>query len=44
MPNLTPEAEAAWQNRERRMVLTTVDADGSPNAIWLLCAEFMGDD
>lgn len=44
MPALTPDALEAWQNRERRMVLTTTDADGTPNAIWLLCAELSGDD
>lgn len=41
MPNLSPEAHDAWLNRERRMVLTTTDSNGVPNAIWILCAELM---
>lgn len=41
MPVLTPEAHQAWLDREKRMVLSTVDANGVPNAIWLLCAELV---
>ena len=44
MPTLTPEAHDAWLGREKRMVLTTTDADGVPNAIWILCAELMDGD
>lgn len=44
MPTLTPEAHDAWLNRERRMVLTTTDANNVPNAIWILCAELIDDD
>ncbi len=44
MPSLTTEAREAWQNRERRMVLTTTDRHNIPNAIWLLCAELVDDD
>ena len=44
MSTLSPEALDAWQNRERRMVLTTVDENNIPNAIWILCAElYQGD-
>ena len=43
MTQLTTEALEAWNNREKRMVLTTVDSIGMPNAIWLLCAN-LGDD
>ncbi|MDE0047903.1 MAG: pyridoxamine 5'-phosphate oxidase family protein [Rhodospirillaceae bacterium] len=44
MATLTPGALEAWRNRERRMVFTTSDANGAPNAIWVLCAEFYGDE
>jgi len=44
MPKLTPEALEAWQNRERRMVLTTTDRHNVPNAIWILCAQIVDDD
>lgn len=44
MATLTPEARQAWENREKRMVLTTVDANGVPNAIWILCAQPVDDD
>lgn len=44
MPTLTPEARDAWQNRESRMVFTTVDAQGVPNSIWILCAELVDDE
>ena len=43
MPKLPPEALEAWQNRERRMVLTTTDRNNTPNAIWILCAEIVDD-
>jgi len=43
MTELTGEALDAWNKRERRMVLTTVDSAGTPNAIWILCAR-LGDD
>ena len=44
MPKLTPEAHEAWVNREKRMVLTTSDSQGVPNAIWILCAELVDDE
>ncbi|MGI9463413.1 MAG: pyridoxamine 5'-phosphate oxidase family protein [Aestuariivirgaceae bacterium] len=44
MPKLSPEALEAWQNRERRMVLTTTDPNNVPNAIWILCAELVDDE
>lgn len=44
MPTLPPEAHEAWLNREKRMVLTTTDADNVPNAIWILCAELVDGD
>ncbi len=44
MPSLTPEARQAWLDREKRMVLTTTDADNVPNAIWILCAELVDED
>ncbi len=44
MANLTPEARQAWEKRERRIVLTTTDAQGVPNSIWTLCAELLDGD
>jgi len=44
MASLTPEARQAWENRERRIVLTTTDGQGVPNSIWTLCAELLDDD
>ena len=44
MPRLTPEAHQAWLDREKRMVFTTVDGDGVPNAIWILCAQLVDGD
>ena len=44
MPSLPNEAREAWQNRERRMVLSTTDHNNVPNAIWILCAELVDDD
>lgn len=44
MPRLTPEAHEAWLNREKRMVLTTTDSNGVPNAIWILCAELVDEE
>lgn len=43
MPTLTPDAYQAWQQREKRMVLTTADKNNVPNAIWVLCAELLDD-
>ena len=44
MGTLTPEALEAWENRERRTVLTTVDANGAPDTVWILCVERYGDE
>jgi len=29
----------AWQQREPRMIFTTVDASSTPNAVWVLCVK-----
>lgn len=34
----------AWENREGPIVLTTVDAEGTPNAIYATCVRLSGDD
>jgi len=44
MPILTKEAIGAWDNRDKRMVFTTVDSNGTPNSIWILCAQLIDDD
>jgi predicted pyridoxine 5'-phosphate oxidase superfamily flavin-nucleotide-binding protein len=39
-----PEAAAqAWENREGPVVLTTVDADGVPNTIYVTCVKKISD-
>jgi hypothetical protein len=37
MPALPPAVSAAWDDRKGPVVLTTVDPDGVPNAIWATC-------
>ena len=40
-----PEAvNKAWENREGPVVLTTVDAEGNPNAIYATCVRRLSDD
>jgi len=34
----------AWDDRKGPIVLTTVDADGMPNAIWASCVKKLSDD
>jgi predicted pyridoxine 5'-phosphate oxidase superfamily flavin-nucleotide-binding protein len=37
MPVLPEAVSQAWENREGPIVLTTVDAEGNPNAIYATC-------
>lgn len=37
MPDLPETASRAWEEREGPIVLTTVDPDGAPNAIYATC-------
>ena len=37
MPVLPEDVSKAWENREGPIVLTTVDAEGNPNAIYATC-------
>jgi len=37
MPALPQTVSQAWENREGPIVLTTVDAEGNPNAIYATC-------
>lgn len=37
MSKLPEEVSQAWENREGPVVLTTVDAEGNPNAIYATC-------
>ena len=40
-----PEAVSkAWENREGAIVLTTVDAEGNPNAIYATCVRRFNED
>jgi len=31
----------AWENKEPRMIFTTVDTQGEPNSIWVLCVKML---
>ena len=33
----------AWENREPRMIFTTVDTSGEPNSVWVLCVKMLDD-
>ena len=33
----------AWEQREPRMILTTVNTSGEPNAVWVLCVKKLDD-
>jgi len=44
MAKLTPAALQAWQNHDERMVLTTTDADNTPNSVWVICAKLINDE
>lgn len=33
----------AWQQREARMILTTANSGGEPNAVWVLCVKKLDD-
>jgi len=44
MANLPDVASKAWDDHEGPVVLTTVDADGNPNAIYATCARKYGED
>ena len=44
MAKLPKEAIAAWEDREGPVVLTTVDAQGVPNAIYATCVLSFEDD
>ena len=33
----------AWENREPRMIFTTVDTNNEPNSVWVLCVKKMDD-
>ncbi|MBI9050840.1 MAG: pyridoxamine 5'-phosphate oxidase family protein [Anaerolineaceae bacterium] len=37
MAAIPAEVSTAWENRKGPVVLTTVDADGNPNAIYATC-------
>ena len=37
MPELPQAVSQAWENREGPIVLTTVDSEGNPNAIYATC-------
>jgi predicted pyridoxine 5'-phosphate oxidase superfamily flavin-nucleotide-binding protein len=37
MKDIPKEFEIAWDERESNAVLTTVDAYGIPNSVWVLC-------
>jgi len=44
MPALPEVVSQAWENREGPLVLSTVDKEGTPNAIYATCVSKFGDD
>ena len=44
MAKLPEVAIQAWENREGPAVLTTVDANGVPNSIYVTCVQKIADD
>ncbi len=34
----------AWKNREEKIIFTTVDNDGIPNAVYITCVAMYGED
>lgn len=44
MPALPEEVRIAWENREGAVILTTVDKDSIPNAIYATCVRKYSDD
>ena len=44
MPALPEAVSKAWENREGPIVLTTVDAEGNPNAIYATCVSKYSED
>ncbi len=44
MPALTNEIIQAWENRQGPIILTTVDKEGIPNAIYASCVSKYGDE
>ncbi|MHC1739862.1 MAG: pyridoxamine 5'-phosphate oxidase family protein [Anaerolineaceae bacterium] len=44
MPKFPEEINQAWENREGPVVLTTVDKDGNPNAIYATCVSMYRED
>lgn len=43
MPNLPQAFLAAWEQREPRMIFTTVDNQSIPNSVWVLCVNKLDD-
>ena len=44
MPALPEAISKAWENREGPVVLTTVDPEGNPNAIYATCVSKFNED
>jgi predicted pyridoxine 5'-phosphate oxidase superfamily flavin-nucleotide-binding protein len=44
MAKMTIELKKAWENREGPIVLTTVDQEGIPNAIYATCVSMYDDE
>ena len=43
MSNLPQAFLDAWEQREARMIFTTVDTNSAPNAVWVLCVNKLDD-
>ena len=43
MSSLPQPFNDAWNQREARMIFTTVSSSGEPNAVWVLCVDKLDD-
>ncbi len=43
MSSLPQSFNDAWEQREARMIFTTVNPSGEPNAVWVLCVNKLDD-
>ncbi|HDS16472.1 MAG TPA: pyridoxamine 5'-phosphate oxidase family protein [Proteobacteria bacterium] len=44
MAKLPEIVNEAWKNREERIIFTTVDKQGQPNAVYITCSARYGED
>jgi len=43
MPSLPESMNTAWENRQKPFIFTTVNANGTPNSIYVTCVKWYDD-